>query len=189
MAPAGGYPFRGRAPAERAFGIATLDEVLGRYPGTVLNLDIKRTAPAVTPYEAELADLLRRHDRGDDVIVASFNDAATDAFSRLAPEFATSAGSLAVAGFYRSVAAGEVPAAMRHVALQVPATFGELTLVDDRFVGAAHHAGLAVHVWTVDDEEEMGRLVDLDVDGIITDLPSVLTGVLRDRGAEWRAGR
>ena len=49
------YPFRGRAPADRNFGIATLREVLEEFPGVVLNLDIKQTAPVVTPYEESLA--------------------------------------------------------------------------------------------------------------------------------------
>jgi glycerophosphoryl diester phosphodiesterase len=52
-------------------------------------------------------------------------------------------------------------------------------------VARAHDAGLAVHVWTIDDAGEMGRLVDLGVDGIMTDRPSVLEAVLAERGAAW----
>ena len=103
------YPFRGRAPADRRFGVVTLVEVLEAFPDVVLNLDIKQTAPVVEPYEAELASLLRRFGRTDDVIVASFLDAATDAFSVTAPDVPTSAGTLAVAEFYRAVRAGEEP--------------------------------------------------------------------------------
>ena len=79
------YPFRGRAPGDPAFGIATLREVLERYPGVVLNLDIKQTAPVVAPYEEALARLLAEFGRTDDVIVASFLDPATDAFRTLRP--------------------------------------------------------------------------------------------------------
>ena len=82
--PAGDYPFRGRAP-RTAFGIATLREVLERFPGVVLNLDIKQTAPVVAPYEEALARLLAEFGRTDDVIVASFLDPATDAFRGFAP--------------------------------------------------------------------------------------------------------
>ena len=71
------YPFRGRAPGDKTFGIATLREVLERFPGVVLNLDIKQTAPVVAPYEEALARLLVEYDRVDDVIVASFLDPAT----------------------------------------------------------------------------------------------------------------
>jgi len=183
------YPFRGRAPSERSFGIATLEEVLellSDHPGVALNLDIKATAPAVEPYEAELADILRKRARTEDVIVASFLDPATDAFSRIAPEIATSAGTLAVAAFWRAVHDGEEPPPMRHVALQVPSRHGDLVVVDERFVEAAHGHGVAVHVWTVNDEEEMARLVDLGADGVITDLPSVLARLLTSRGVAWR---
>ncbi|MHB1711817.1 MAG: glycerophosphodiester phosphodiesterase [Acidimicrobiales bacterium] len=181
------YPFRGRAPEDHAFGVATLVEVLEEFNGVVLNLDIKRTAPVVTPYEEELARLLTRFGRNDDVIVASFFDSATDAFSSFAPDIPTSAGTVAVAGFSRAVSAGEDPPPMRHVALQVPATYGELTLVDERFVEVAHRHHLAVHVWTIEEEPEMERLCDLGVDGIITDRPSALVGVLEDRTAMWRS--
>ena len=78
------YPFRGRAPSDPSFGIATLREVLERFPGVVLNLDIKQTAPVVAPYEESLARLLAEFGRTDDVIVASFLDPATDAFRGVA---------------------------------------------------------------------------------------------------------
>lgn len=179
------YPFRGRAPADPAFRVARLEEVLEAFPGAVLNLDIKQTAPTVAPYEAALADLLRRHGRVDDVIVASFLDAATDAFRALAPEIPTSAGTLATADFVRAVQAGEEPPPSPHVALQIPVAVGELVLVDERLVAAAHDRGLAVHVWTIEDEAEMERLCALGVDGIITDRPTALVGVLDRLGCAW----
>jgi glycerophosphoryl diester phosphodiesterase len=182
------YPFRGLAPADRRFRIALLEEVLEAFPGVVLNLDIKQTAPVVAPYEEALGTMLRRFGRVDDVIVASFLDTATDAFSSFAPEVATSAGTAAVAAFYQAVQAGEVTPPLRHVALQVPASYGDLTLVDQRFVDVAHDQGLAVHVWTIEEEAEMERLCGLGVDGIITDRPSALTGVLDRLGSAWHPG-
>jgi glycerophosphoryl diester phosphodiesterase len=53
-------------------------------------------------------------------------------------------------------------------------------------VGAVHAAGLAVHVWTIDDEDEMRRLIDLGVDGVMSDRPSALVAVLDDLGVRWR---
>lgn len=182
------YPYRGRAPADPDFQIATLREVLEAFPGVVLNLDIKRTAPVVAPYEAALAALLDEFGRSDDVIVASFLDPATDAFSAIAPWVPTSAGTLATAEFWRAVHEGTEPPPLRAVAFQVPERQGDLVVVDEAFVAAAHAADMAVHVWTVNDAESMGRLVDLGVDGIISDLPTTLTGVLADRGVAW-AGR
>ena len=179
------YPFRGRAPEDRRFRFALLEEVLEEFPGVVLNLDIKQTAPVVAPYEEALAAMLHRFGRVDDIIVASFLDPATDAFSSFAPQVPTSAGTMAVAAFFQSVQAGQSPAPMRHVALQVPAAYGELTLVDEHFVEVAHAEGLAVHVWTIEEESEMERLCALGVDGIITDRPTALVGVLDRLGLNW----
>ena len=179
------YPFRGRAPADPSFGIATLREVLERFPGVVLNLDIKQTAPVVAPYEESLARLLAEFGRTDDVIVASFLDPATDAFRAVAPAVATSAGTMATAEAWRAAQAGAVLPDIPAVAFQVPERQGDLVVVDERFVAAAHRAGKAVHVWTVNDAESMERLLDLGVDGIISDVPTTLRGVLGTRGADW----
>lgn len=184
-APAEAYPHRGKAPSDPDFGIATVEEVLEAFPGVFCNFDIKQSAPAVRPYEELLAQTLRRHGRADDVIVASFLDEATERFRQLAPEIHTSLGTNATAAFYWAVQAGDPPPPTAHVALQVPRTFGAITVVDERFVAAAHAAGLAVHVWTIDEPEEMALLVDLGVDGIMTDRPAVLADVLDARGAGW----
>lgn len=187
--PAGDYVLRGRAPADRQLGVATLSEVLEAFPGVLLNLDIKRTAPEVVAYEKALATELREHGRKDDLIVASFSDAATAEFARWAPEIGLAAGTEATTEFYRRVQAGEAPQddIGRFVALQPPARFGPLKVVDERFLAAAHSSGLAVHVWTIDDPVEMEQLVDLGVDGIISDVPSVLAAVLGRLGANFKA--
>ena len=189
--PAAEYVWRGRAPGDREFAIATLEEVLLAFPGVFLNLDIKQTAPQVKPYEEALANSLRAHGRTDDVIVASFWDAATDAFKAVAPEITTSAGTIATTEFHQAVQAGRpAPESVtRHQALQVPPAVGEIVVVDEPFVTAAHRAGLAVHVWTIDDAGEMGELLDLGVDGIMSDRPSVLASVLDARGAAWVGDR
>jgi glycerophosphoryl diester phosphodiesterase len=179
------YPYRGRAPEDPDFGVATLREILEEFPGVVLNLDIKQGAPAVTPYEAALARLLAEYERVDDVIVTSFFDPVTDAFSALAPQIGNSAGTLTTAEFWRSVHAGEDPAPVKAVAFQVPERYGDVVVVDQKFVDAAHRLGVAVHVWTVDDTESMERLLDLDVDGIISDVPTQLVAVLDRRGVRW----
>jgi glycerophosphoryl diester phosphodiesterase len=187
--PASAYPYRGRAPADGDFAVARLGEVLELledHPGVALNLDIKQTAPEVEPYEEDLARLLAAHRLGDRVIVASFLDRATDAFSRHAPDVATSAGTLATALFVRAVRLGETPPPMRHVALQVPTAHRGVSVVDAHTVSAAHQAGLAVHVWTVNDEAAMESLVELGVDGIITDLPGTLVPLLERRGLSAR---
>jgi glycerophosphoryl diester phosphodiesterase len=179
------YPFRGRAPGDPTFGIATLREVLERYPGVVLNLDIKQTAPVVAPYEESLARLLAEYGRTDDLIVASFLDPATDAFRTFAPEVPTSAGTVATAAAWQAVQAGEDLPESPAVAFQVPERQGDLVIVDEAFVAAAHRAGKAVHVWTINDAESMERLLGLGVDGIISDVPTTLCRVIGSAGVAW----
>jgi glycerophosphoryl diester phosphodiesterase len=151
----------------------------------VLNLDIKQTAPVVAPYEESLARLLAEFGRTDDVIVASFLDAATDAFRAFAPEVPTSAGTSATAEFWRAVQQGGEAPDTPAVAYQVPERMGELVVVDEAFVEAAHRSGNAVHVWTVNDPAAMERLLGIGVDGIISDLPTTLSKVLDGRQAAW----
>ena len=179
------YLLRGRAPQDHRFGIATLEEVLTTWPDVVFNMDIKRTDPEVEPYEQLLADELRRLDRQNTVIVASFHDAAIQRFRDIAPEIPTSCATQETAAFYFSVAAGEKPADLPGVALQVPADFEGIEVVTPQFITAAHNQGVAVHVWTINDRVEMERLLDLGVDGIISDTPSTLVALLRERGVAW----
>ena len=182
---AGAYRYRGRAPADTSFTVATLAEVLEvleDFPGVALNLDIKETAPAVEPYEDLLADQLRGVRDSDRIIVASFIDRATEAFAGHAPGIATSAGTLATAEFVRAVRQGHEPPAMAHVALQVPEAYRGVAVADASVVAAAHACGVAVHVWTVNEVADMEALLDIGVDGIITDRPSVLVPIVEARG-------
>jgi glycerophosphoryl diester phosphodiesterase len=179
------YVHRGKAPSDRRFGVATLEEVATAFPGVVLNLDIKRTSPDVEPYEQLLADELVRLERTDSVIVASFLDDAIQRFRSLAPSIATSAATAETAAFYFSLVEKVDPVVAPVCAFQVPATFGDLTVVDERFVLEAHRAGVAVHVWTVNDVDEMDRLLDLGVDGIVSDTPTQLVALLEKRNCAW----
>ena len=72
------------------------------------------------------------------------------------------------------------------VAAQVPTKQGRIPVVTPAFVRHAHATGLEVHVWTIDEPAEMERLLDLGVDGILTDRPDLLRDVLRARG-HWPA--
>jgi glycerophosphoryl diester phosphodiesterase len=179
------YVLRGRAPQDRDLGIATLEEVSERFPGVPLNLDIKRTLPDVEPYEELLADELRRLGRTASVIVASFSDVAISRFRDVAPEVPTSAATMETASFFFALRGGERLPELPVCAFQVPAQFEDVTIVDDDFVSAAHGAGIAVHVWTINESEDMARLLDTGVDGIITDRPRILVALLRERGVAW----
>jgi glycerophosphoryl diester phosphodiesterase len=188
------HPLRGiatgrRPPPEGAspedFTIPLLAEVLQNFPGVPLSIDIKTTAPQTPPYEHLLAELLAEHGRGEETIVASFADAALAAFAACRPAVSMSAGPERVTEFWSAVQGGAPGIELPGVhALQVPLTFGDVTVVDDPFVAGAHHRDLAVHVWTIDDAETMHGLLDLGVDGIVTDRPSLLHRVLNQRAAD-----
>ena len=178
------YLWRGRAPDDQRYGVATLEEVSEAFPGVLLNLDIKRTGPEVEGYEELLVNELRRLERTSSVMVASFHDEAIQRFRTFAPEVATSAATNESAAFYFSLVEGTpiVPSAS---AFQLPASYGDVEVVTATFIEAAHAADMAVHVWTINDVEEMARLLDLGVDGIISDRPTPLAVLLKERGCAW----
>ena len=178
------YPLRGRAPADRAYGVATLEEVAAAFPGVLLNLDIKGTSPFVEPYEELLVEELRRLEITSAVIIASFHDDAIQRFRALAPSIATAGATNETVAFYLSHLEG-APVVPPVAALQVPPYYGDVEVVTESFVAAAHDADVAVHVWTVNDREEMARLLELGVDGLVSDRPTVLAELLSERGCAW----
>ncbi|GGS27860.1 MULTISPECIES: glycerophosphodiester phosphodiesterase [Actinokineospora] len=166
--------------------VARLEDVLEELPEALFNIDVKADA-AVEP----LLDVLRRTNAADRVCVASFSEARLARVRRLAgPSVLTSMGMRAMALFWAS---GRLPALPlgrspgRPPLAQVPVRHGALTVVDRRLVAAARRRGGEVHVWTIDEPEEMHRLLDLGVDGLMTDRPRVLKDVLIERGAWARA--
>ncbi|MFK4069964.1 glycerophosphodiester phosphodiesterase [Streptomyces sp. NPDC029674] len=159
--------------------VPLFEELLESFPEVRWNVDVK-AEPALLP----LLDLIRRTGSWDRVCVGSFSEARVARAQRLAgPRLATSLGTRGVAAL-RMVSYG-VPAALRRSAVcaQVPETHGRIRVVDHRFVRTAHARGLQVHVWTVNDAERMTALLDLGVDGIVSDHIETLRGVLKDRGA------
>lgn len=157
----------------------TLEELLGAWPDVRVNIDPKHDS-AVVP----LADAIRRTGSLHRVGVGSFSDRRLSQLrTLLGPELCTSLGPKGVARL-RS-ASWRVPTGRFAAAcVQVPHRVRGAVLVDRRFVDTAHRRGLQVHVWTVDDPTEMNELLDLGVDGIMTDRPPVLREVLESRG-QW----
>lgn len=185
-----GYATGAREPKGRLaefepedFRIPTLREVLERFPDTWINIEIKRTVPDTTPYEQTLADLLAEFDRTDDVIVVSFHDQAMELFKLAAPDVhtATATGQTAV---FKGSSLEALPGAPnpRYQALQVPLEHEGVEIVTEEFVADAHANDLAVHVWTINERETMEWLIDIGVDGVITDRPTLLEAVLDERG-------
>ncbi len=140
--------------------IPTLDELLERYPEARFNIDCK-SDEAVAPLVAALL----RHACLDRVAIGSFSDLRLRRLRReLGPRLCTSLGPAAVA----SLVSG-APVPLAGLAAQVPVRQGPVPVVTDTFVRRAHRRGLQVHVWTIDDPVEIARLLDLGVDGIMSD--------------------
>ena len=162
--------------------ILRLDELLGAWPDVRFNLDIK--APGVV---AALARTVRRLRAEDRICLGSFSDARVAAARRVfGPSVCTSLGPRGVAALRLSSFSPRAAGLVRIPAgcAQVPLQLGGRALVDERFIAAAHARGLQVHVWTVDTEEEAAAVLDLGVDGVMTDRPAMLRDLLERRG-QW----
>jgi glycerophosphoryl diester phosphodiesterase len=162
--------------------IPRLEEVLAAWPDVRLNVDIK--APAAT---VPFVRTVRQAKARERVVVASFSDRRRAlAVLGLAAEgpVAWSPGSRGVARVVAAVRRGSygVAAALDGAAcLQVPERFGVVRIVTPALVDAVHAAGAQVHVWTVDDPATMRRLLDLGIDGIVTNRADLALEVLRER--------
>ncbi|MEU2201414.1 glycerophosphodiester phosphodiesterase [Isoptericola sp. NPDC019482] len=162
--------------------VPRLDDVLGTWPDLRVNVDVKEDS-GIEPTAAAI-ERTGAHDR---VCVTSFDARRRRAtLARLSRPVATSAGRREVVRFLagaRLRVDALVRRALRDVdALQVPVSEGRVPVVDARTVAAAHRAGRQVHVWTINEPGEMGRLLDLGVDGIVTDRADLLRDVLVARG-------
>ena len=161
--------------------------MLAAFPTALINIEIKRTAPDPTPYEEQIAELLAEFGRTDDVIVVSFSDVAIEKFKLHSPSTPTAL-ALVEAGAFKFSSMSAVPGVpiSRYVALQVPMEYEGVPVVDADFIADAHRNGLAVHVWTTNDEATMPSLIDMGVDGIMTDVPTLLERVLKEKKARWQ---
>jgi len=165
--------------------ILRLEDLLGAWSDVRFNLDIKAAGVL-----ALLVRTVRRLKVADRICLGSFSDARIAAARRLfGPAVCTSLGPRGVAALrlssYSPRAAGLVR--IQAGCAQVPLQLGGRALVDERFLEAAHARDLQVHVWTVDTPEESTAMLDLGVDGLMTDRPAMLRDVLEKRG-QWWAG-
>lgn len=164
--------------------IALMEDVLGTWPNVRVNIDVKELGTI-----APLVRVLRRTNAADRVCIASFSERRLAAVrALLGPHLCTSLGpraavALRLASHGRllaKLAGSDVPCA------QVPARIRGMPLVTPAFVRKAHDLGVHIHAWTINNPREMHRLLDLGVDGLMTDDVELLRGVLISRGA-WVA--
>jgi glycerophosphoryl diester phosphodiesterase len=163
--------------------IPRLEDALGAWPEVRFNVDVK-VDPGVEP----TVSAVRRVGALGRVLLASFSDARLTRIRVVAgPGVATSLGMRGVARLRVAALTGtrlRLPPGV--VAAQVPVRYARVRVLDGRFLRYAHRLGLQVHVWTIDDPAEMAELLDLGVDGIMTDHVDVLRDVYAHRG-HWSA--
>ncbi len=155
--------------------IPLFEDLMEEFPNARVNIDCK----ADSGVDGLIASL-KRLDCLDRVCVGGFDDRRLRRIRKaLGPGLCTSFGPAQVTAL---VTGATVP--WGGECAQVPVKQGPVAIVTKRTVERAHRRGLQVHVWTIDDPDEMNRLLDLGVDGLMTDRPAVLKQVLSDRG-QW----
>lgn len=165
------YPYR-----DRNIRIPTLAKVFQEYPNCWINIDIKQHQPSIVK---PFADLIRDFGMEEKVCVGSFDEATVAAFRAELPDVATAASlsevrrmvilhKLGLGRFFHSPA----------MAFQIPEKHGRLSLVTPSFTRRAQRQQTAVHVWTVNEEVDMRRMIAAGVDGIMTDYPDRLLRLL-----------
>ncbi|HWS99773.1 MAG TPA: glycerophosphodiester phosphodiesterase [Pyrinomonadaceae bacterium] len=165
------FPWRGRGVT-----VPTLDEVFTRLPAMRFNIEPKQESPSIVK---PLCRAIREKGMAGKVTIGSFRQGVLDEFRKECPEVATSAGPGEVAEFMReSRNGGGAAGELKFKALQVPERAMGVNVLTRSFVESAHARALQVHAWTVNDPEAMRRLMELGVDGIMTDYPDRLLAVL-----------
>ena len=198
------YVFRGIATGDKPppsgysaadFRIPTLEQALARFPHNLINLELKPDLDGMGNYEQQMAVLLQRYGRYTDLIAGSFVDEATDNFKAVAPcVYSYLPLGLGLEIFALFLATGEIPDVPEHITAQVPPDASQIgdqipgddpiPIVSPELVAAAHNANTAVQVWTINTCEEMLRMIDIGVDGIMTDRPLLLESLLAQPAGE-----
>lgn len=159
---------------------ASLEEALEAFPDARFNIDVK-SAGAVQP----TISAIRAANALDRVLVSSFNDTFQRSTVKGLPGVATSAPMGAMFRVLSTVKLGLTSRAVSMLsgfdAIQVPERWKGVHVVSPRLIRCAHDAGIEVHVWTVNDPDDMHRLFDLGVDGIVTDRSDLAMDVIRSR--------
>ncbi len=177
FSPDGGrtYPFRGHG-----IRVPRLAELLREFPDIPLNIEIKPEGDDVIAAVVAFVRAARAR-----IVLAAEHDVIMQAIRTVAPEIPTSCATGEVAAFIGALQSGATPQLPEGaVALQIPPSFGDVTLVTSASVAAAHALGAEIHVWTINDADETRRLLALGCDAIMTDVPHLIRPVL----AGWRSG-
>jgi glycerophosphoryl diester phosphodiesterase len=164
------FPLRGKG-----IGISRLDDTFETFPDVNFNIDLKAAKS-----EWPVADVIVSKGRFDSVLVGGFVDRRTARFHRITKgKVPVSAGPSASIAMFSASRIGRT-SNRKFDAYQLPASTRGMS-VDQKLVDAVHKADSHIHVWTVDDPQQMHELLDLGVDGIVTDRPDLLNEVIEER--------
>jgi glycerophosphoryl diester phosphodiesterase len=169
----GEYPYRGQG-----IFIPTLEEVFQAFPDYPMSIEIKQESPSIAQ---SLCDLIRQYGREDNTIVPSFSPIAMQEFRSACPEVPTAGVQSEVTLYYGLNLLG-LSAAWQpsmHV-FAVPEYSGDLHVLTPSFVNNTRQHNVVVYPWTINSAEEMQRMIDLGVDGIITDYPTLALEMLKE---------
>jgi glycerophosphoryl diester phosphodiesterase len=165
------FPYNGKG-----LQVPTVEEVFQRFPDYPMVIEIKQEEPSMA---GAFCDLIRGYGMTNRVLIPSFSDRAIAEFRGACPEVATAASSGEVRSFVIAnflLATNVLTPAYN--AFQVPEESGGIPIVIPHFVNSAQDHNLQVHVWTINDPDEMQRFVAMGVDGIMTDRPDILLQML-----------
>ena len=166
------FPYRGQG-----ITVATVEELFQTFPDMPMNIEIKlvESQPVAGPF----CQLIRKYNMQDKVLVASFHQDAMDEFRATCPEVSTSIAQNEVINFFVRQKLGLADSySPPGQAVQVPEYRSGLHVLTDGFVKDSQKRNMDVHAWTINEVEDMQRMIDLGVDGIITDYPDRLLAVL-----------
>jgi len=165
------YPFRGQGII-----IPTLEEVFETFPDYPMIIEIKQDSP---PMAAPLCELIREYGMEHKVMVASSRESAMAEFRSNCPEVATSATRAEVKEFVvRGFLLLDGTITLAYEALHVPEKDNNIPVVTPQFLWFAHNRNLQVHIWTINEAEEIQRFIDLGLDGIMTDRTDIMLEIL-----------
>ncbi|HPG92524.1 MAG TPA: glycerophosphodiester phosphodiesterase family protein [Clostridia bacterium] len=179
------YPEGVSARDPEVFLVTTLDEVLTCFPNNTVNVEIKQSGEiGITALHAVI-DVLEEHDAFDRVVLASFHKEIYEEMKLIkanehpeimcSPETAGVA-EILVTGWFGLDLFYDEPVTV----LQVPMKESFINVATKNFVNTAHRHNIAVHYWTIDDEDDMRYLVSIGADGIMTNIPHLLKQVYDD---------
>ncbi|MEI8082368.1 MAG: glycerophosphodiester phosphodiesterase [Actinomycetes bacterium] len=173
-----------RAKISGSSPIMTLEELLQEFPDTFLNIDVK-DIHTLDPF----VDLVHRLEVQQRICVASFSATRLRTLRRrLGTQVGVSLAPPEILGLMAASRLGPMSPIMNlglppnATCVQIPMKHNGVPILSEHLIAEAHRRGLAVHVWTIDDEETMNRLLDWGVDGIMTDRPTLLKAVMSSRG-------